>query len=317
LINDAQTTRGEAKALRAQADVRLADISADERERFDSDSRAVLADVDTRLRQLADAEARHSALEKAEREHRDTEVASVELRKRIGEIDEPDRLPVATAEAGRTRAQADVTAHERALDESKTNANRLVQQRSERGRLGEQATAVRRAAHLNTRLGELLGRTRLQAYLVDDALSRIEILANESLRRTSQLELDLERQPTGGGEEEIVIQVTDLASADDPLDVEFISGGQKFRVAVAIAAAIGQHAGGLMGAPRALIVDEGFGSLDDAGRQEMIKELQSLAQYLDRVIVVSHHSDFRDRTLFPSGYLIRKDGQLAAVERFV
>jgi ABC-type proline/glycine betaine transport system ATPase subunit len=40
-------------------------------------------------------------------------------------------------------------------------------------------------------------------------------------------------------------------------------------------------------ATRALIIDEGFGSLDDLGRQGMIDELHTLAGQLDRVIVVS------------------------------
>jgi hypothetical protein len=38
----------------------------------------------------------------------------------------------------------------------------------------------------------------------------------------------------------------------------------------------------------------------------MIDELHTLASQLDRVIVVSHQTDFADTTWFPNGYSLRK-----------
>jgi hypothetical protein len=38
---------------------------------------------------------------------------------------------------------------------------------------------------------------------------------------------------------------------------------------------------------------------------------------MERVIVVSHQEDFQDRALFPTGFLLRKNGQQTEVERFV
>jgi exonuclease SbcC len=64
-----------------------------------------------------------------------------------------------------------------------------------------------------------------------------------------------------------------------------------------------------------LIIDEGFGSLDADGRQRMIEELRSLSEHLDRIIVVSHQDDFTDRTLFPAGFVLRKEGTQTKVER--
>ena len=42
---------------------------------------------------------------------------------------------------------------------------------------------------------------------------------------------------------------------------------------------------------------------------------RALAEHLDRIIVVSHHEDFSDRTLFPNGYLLRKSGARTLVDR--
>ena len=47
----------------------------------------------------------------------------------------------------------------------------------------------------------------------------------------------------------------------------------------------------------------------------MIEELRALSDHLDRIIVVSHHEDFSDRTLFPNGFVLRKDGTKTVVER--
>ena len=118
-------------------------------------------------------------------------------------------------------------------------------------------------------------------------------------------------------EEEIAIRATDLAFSEEALDVRFLSGSQKFRVSVALAAGIGQYAGRGVGSVRSLIIDEGFGSLDTQGRQDMIDELRNLSQLMDRLIIVSHQEDFQDRTLFPTGYVLRKVNQQTQVERFV
>ena len=204
-------------------------------------------------------------------------------------------------------------------DEAMLALQRLEQQQEQRRDLEERARTAHRRRALYSRLAELLGRSGLQAYLMDAALGGIGRLANETLSRISggQLQVRLSRETNNRAEEEIVIQAIDLASSEEPLDVQFISGGQKFRTSVALAAGIGQHAGGSRASVRALIIDEGFGSLDSRGRQEMIDELQNLSQVMERVIVVSHQEDFQDRTLFPTGYVLHKVGQRTAVERFV
>lgn len=66
-----------------------------------------------------------------------------------------------------------------------------------------------------------------------------------------------------------------------------------------------------------MIIDEGFGSLDSQGRQEMVDELRVLAEHLDRLIVISHQEDFQDRTLFPTGFVLSKHNGQTIVERFV
>jgi DNA repair exonuclease SbcCD ATPase subunit len=181
--------------------------------------------------------------------------------------------------------------------------------------LARELADTRRRERAAQRLAVLLGKGELQGRLLTDATAEVGAYANDTLARISggMLEVALRRE---GADDDATLEilVTDQSSAQEPLEVAFISGSQKFRVAVALAAGLGQYLGGAA-AIRALIVDEGFGSLDTDGRQRMIHELRTLAEHLDRIIVVSHHEDFSDRTLFPNGYLLRKSGARTLVDR--
>ena len=71
-------------------------------------------------------------------------------------------------------------------------------------------------------------------------------------------------------------------------------------MAVALALAVGQYAGGGRRLGDCVIIDEGFGSLDAQGQSVMIQELHGLTTIMKRVILVSHQKSFADA--FPHGY---------------
>jgi DNA repair protein SbcC/Rad50 len=160
-------------------------------------------------------------------------------------------------------AAAGLATAQRRRDDAREALRELRARADLRRELETQRASARRQGDLYGRLADLLGRTGLQAVLMDEAIAGIGELANETLNRISggQLRLVMERETTGRGEE-IKIHSIDFGSSDDALDVAFLSGSQKFRVAVALAAGIGQYSAGA-GRIRALIIDEGFGSLDD------------------------------------------------------
>jgi DNA repair exonuclease SbcCD ATPase subunit len=95
--------------------------------------------------------------------------------------------------------------------------------------------------------------------------------------------------------------------------VAFLSGGQRFRVAMSIALGIGQYAGKQHRPIESVIIDEGFGSLDRGGRQTVIQELQNLRGLLRCVILVSHQEEFADA--FPQGYRIALHEGATVVQR--
>jgi exonuclease SbcC len=319
LEGETQRLEQGARALRRRAEVRLGDVEPEWRERALAQDQPFIENLSARRAALEGVEEQHAALEQAVTERGRLEVRVQELQRGVKSVRSEHRVPVEEAETRQEEAQSRLRESQDCRDEAREALRRLEGIEEQRKQIEVQLAAAHRRRVLYARLAELLGRSGLQAFLMDAAIQGISHLANETLARISggQLQLQVLRQASARGDEEIVIQALDLASSDEPLDVQFISGSQKFRTSVALAAGIGQYAGRGAGSVRSLIIDEGFGSLDTQGRQEMIDELHNLSQFMDRIIVVSHQEDFQDRTLFPTGYVLRKAGQRTVVERFV
>lgn len=316
---DAQRLEEKAQGFSRQAVVRLSGLNPEWCRRALAQDEPFVRELSTRRSALEGVDKQHRALEGALAERGQLEPRVQELHRSVEAVRPGHRLPLGEADSRQREAQSHLSVSQSRRDEARETFRRLEETLERRQQIETEQTAANRRRALNARLADLFGRRGLQGYLMNAAIQGISDLANETLARISagQLQLQIVRQASAGGEEEIVIQTTDLASSDDPLDVQFISGSQKFRTSVALAAGIGQYAGRGVGSVRSLIIDEGFGSLDTQGRQEMIDELRNLSDLMDRVIVVSHQEDFQDRTLFPTGYVLRKIGQRTEVERFV
>jgi len=308
-----------ANGLRQQAGVRVSDVDEGWRERALGGDEKFVRQLELRFKALGEIEEQYRALQKAEGDRQQVSRQAQQHEEDIEKVPAERRISLAEAEGMRQQKQSAIGGAQRRRDAFMVELEGLKNAREQRKDVQAKRDEAHRRRTLYSRLAELLGRNGLQAYLMDAALDAITRLADETLSRISggQLQVRLARETNSKGEEEIVIQAIDLASSDEPLDVQFISGGQKFRTSVALAAGIGQYAGGGRDSVRSLIIDEGFGNLDTRGRQEMVDELQNLSQVMERIIVVSHHEDFQDRTLFPTGYVLRKAGQRAEVERFV
>jgi DNA repair exonuclease SbcCD ATPase subunit len=273
-----------------------------------------IATVEAHLEQLADAEERLGLLEEAERKLEGLKGELREIDRTLSAVPEDDRVSPEDAEAERDAAGHEARAAEECARLAREQAAALAHARADWLDRQRQAEELRRAHLVWDRLARLLGRSGIQLALLKRDLAEIEKLANVLLGKISNgaLQLAVDCVPGRGGAEEIVFRCVDGASADEPLDVAFLSGGQKFRVAVALAAGIGQYVG-LGGAMPSQIIDEGFGSLDEVGRREMLEAIREMSQHFERIIVVSHTESFHDPALFPARYELRKDGRRTLV----
>ncbi len=167
-------------------------------------------------------------------------------------------------------------------------------------------------------LAELLGRDKLQLYLVRQAERQVVEFANSVLDRlsggTMYMKLSGEACGEGGTGKALELEVYNRATGERPINVAFLSGSQKFRVAVSLALGIGQYASRQHRPIESVIIDEGFGCLDSQGRQVMIQELQNLRSQMRCILLVSHQEDFAEA--FTDGYQFKLENGATRVTRF-
>jgi DNA repair exonuclease SbcCD ATPase subunit len=208
------------------------------------------------------------------------------------------------------------------LTEARSRLEKLTSQDADHKQVTAELDKTGKESDLHSRLAGLLGKKGLQLAIVRNAEREIVELANETLSRVSNGELRLDPPaPPEDDDGEAAFDLSVRQAGDPhPISLAFLSGSQRFRVAVALALAVGRFASRQARPLEAVIIDEGFGCLDRVGRAGMIEELQRLQRPgdlptpLKRIILVSHQEDFADS--FPVGYRLAKENGPTTARRF-
>ncbi len=266
------------------------------------------ADTDRRGRELHGARLNRDALRQVREElEGKAEAFPAEARQ------EPAALTQALS-AART---ADRAAEEE-LRKAHSCKDKLDHDRQEREKIEEECRDKDGELVVQRTLAELLGKDRLQLYLVRQAERQVVEHANAVLDRLSggQLYLKLSGEAEGDGAtgKALELEAYNRETGEKPINVAFLSGSQKFRVAVSLALGIGQYASRQHRPIESVIIDEGFGCLDRHGRQVMIQELQNLRSQMRCILLVSHQEEFADA--FSDGYHFELEGGATRVKRF-
>ncbi len=202
-----------------------------------------------------------------------------------------------------------------ALQEARRKKDELDGFRTQRAKLGDQFKKSDAEHNRYKILAELLGRDRLQRHLVRQAERQIVDYANAVLDRLSDGQLFLKLVATEDGSERALdLECSNRVTGGAPINVAFLSGSQRFRVAVSLALGIGQYASKQHRPIESVIIDEGFGCLDRQGRQVMIQELQNLRGHLRCILLVSHQEEFAEA--FADGYRFELCEGATRVSRF-
>ena len=207
---------------------------------------------------------------------------------------------------------------DKALTEASQQLARLHDYRKQREQVGENFVRLEGEWNYQKTLAELLGKDRLQLYLVRQAEKQVVEFANAVLDRLSggQLYLKLRGEAEGEGAagKALELEAYNRSTGEKPINVAFLSGSQKFRVAVSLALGIGQYASRQHRPIESVIIDEGFGCLDSQGRQVMIQELQNLRSQMRCILLVSHQEEFAEA--FSDGYHFELESGATKVKRF-
>jgi DNA repair exonuclease SbcCD ATPase subunit len=218
-----------------------------------------------------------------------------EVANRIAEVPSDCRLSIEGAQFAAEQAEGMAGEAERIRNTAKERAGGLARRAEAYQEKVKEVAKAERQADLHGKLDELLGKKGLQLALVRSAEREIVRLANDTVQNLSDGDLTIELDDSAdGGDEAFALRVR-VGDAPMPTGVNYLSGSQKFRVAVSIALAIGRFAAGQARPLESVIIDEGFGSLDRDGLRAVADELNRLRQHLRRIVLVSHQDDFADR----------------------
>ncbi len=203
--------------------------------------------------------------------------------------------PAVVAALGQARAVVDRLAERRAL------AERLTAARDEAGR-------DRTVAH---GLAGLLRADGFPRWLVGAALDLLVTDASAILAELSGGRFDLAHEAGS-------FEVIDHHDADARRPVKTLSGGETFQASLALALALSAQLATMAATgaatPESLILDEGFGTLDDVTLETVAGTLENLAAAQGRMVgLVTHHPALAARV--PVRYRVSRDHHTSRVAR--
>ena len=159
--------------------------------------------------------------------------------------------------------------------------------------------AVRSDQGIYQELADAFGRSGVQAILIETVLPSIEEEANTLLGRMTDgrmhVKLETQRQRRSGRGEPIETLEINISDEMGPRSYELFSGGEAFRINLALRIALSKVLAHRRGAPLpTLFIDEGFGTQDAAGRERILDVIGAIRKDFEKIIVVSHLDEIKD-----------------------
>lgn len=189
---------------------------------------------------------------------------------------------------------------------------RLDQARHDREALHacrREGAEAKRERTLYKHLRTAFGKHGIPSLIIEQTLPDIEDRANVLLDRLSDGRMHVQLQTlkdkkTGGTKETLEIIITDEQGVPRPY--ETFSGGEAFRVNFALRLALAQILAARSGVRiRTLVVDEGFGTQDAQGIENLIEAIQTVQDDFDKIVVITHLGRLKEA--FPVRIEVEKD----------
>jgi len=141
------------------------------------------------------------------------------------------------------------------------------------------------------------GKNGIQALIIENVLPEIEEEANNLLAKltdnSTQITIESLRDLKSGGiKETLDIKISDELGIRD---YELYSGGEAFRIdfslRIALSKLLTRRAGTKL---RTLVMDEGFGTQDEEGIDNLVQAIQSISDDFDKILVITHLESLKD-----------------------
>lgn len=158
-------------------------------------------------------------------------------------------------------------------------------------------------------LVEALGNKGIPQMLIEESIPRLEHYANEVLSHLSDHTMSIRLSLTRPSktDRDAQIETLDILIGDSvgTRAYELFSGGEAFRIDIAVRIGLTklltEHTHGSVDF---LVIDEGFGSQDDAGCDNIVQIIHQLEQYFHLMLIITHVDQLKET--FPDRLVIKK-----------
>jgi len=176
------------------------------------------------------------------------------------------------------------------IEDAKINHKKLVKQIGDKGKIGAAYEFLEK---------EVFHKDGIPTALLMEIVPEIEQEASRILRDLSSGRMDISfkfgrKTKTGKMTEELIVEAIDQSGSHP---VSRYSGGERMRINLALRLGVSEvvtKRSGYKGRVETLVIDEGFGPLDEEGRRATVEILQSLRQRFKKILVISHIDDVRE-----------------------
>ena len=172
-----------------------------------------------------------------------------------------------------------------------TKYDRCLQLEADSKQKIQEKQQVDKDCTLYKHLVRIFGKDGIQAHLIESAFPEIEDNANEILARltdnrthiTIESVKDLQ---SGKTKESLDIKISDELGTRS---YEMYSGGESFRVDFAIRIALSKLLARRAGTRlKTLVIDEGFGTQDEQGLNQLVDAIEAIAKDFEKILVITH-----------------------------
>jgi len=243
------------------------------------------------------------ALDKAQKAMDDLDEAlqkDIENKKKLlGEIETLPELESKLRDA--ERAQSELRQRELKLSENlgklQASLRRCTELEEEKRKKAEELRKTAEAKSIYDELATAFGKKGTQALIIEKVLPEIEEEANRLLGRMTDNRMHLKIESQRDTRKGDTLETLDIKIADElgTRNYEMFSGGEAFRVDFALRIALSKLLARRAGAPLpTLIIDEGFGTQDSAGREKLVEAINSIQDDFEKILVITHIEELKD-----------------------
>jgi len=196
--------------------------------------------------------------------------------------------------------RADLALKEEILEERggyQSKFEQCLKLEKEKKEIDRELKESRQGKDIYEKLIVAFGKNGIQALIIENALPEIEEEANKLLAKltangTQVFIESLRDLKSGRLKETLEIKISDELGTRD---YELYSGGEAFRIdfsiRIALSKLLARRAGTRL---RTLVIDEGFGTQDEEGLDNIIEAIQSISDDFDKILVITHLEALKD-----------------------